>query len=46
MSLLYKILSLLGDAKALSRGPGPFARRYARRAGHRTLARTFRKAGL
>lgn len=40
---LYRVLSLAGDVKAASRGPGAFGRRYVRRAAHRTLARVLRK---
>lgn len=43
MRSLYRLLSIAGDVKAASRGPGAFGRRYARRVAHRSLARALRK---
>lgn len=43
MRALYRLLSLLGDAKAASRGPGAYGRRLVRKAGHRGLGRAMRK---
>lgn len=43
MRALYRLLSIVGDAKALSRGPAPYFRRKARAASHRALSRALRK---
>lgn len=43
MRWLYKLLSLTGDAKALSRGPGSYARRKVRGRAHRGFGRALRR---
>jgi hypothetical protein len=43
---LFRILRLVGDAKAAARGPGALGRRVVRRRAHRTLARVMRRGGL
>jgi hypothetical protein len=40
---LFRLLRILGDAKAASRGPGAYGRRVTRRQAHRALARGMRK---
>lgn len=42
MRTVYRLLSILGDLKALSRGPAPYGRRLVRKAGHRHLGRVLR----
>lgn len=42
----YKLLSLLGTAKAASRGPKALGKNYVRRTAHRGLARSMRRWGL
>ncbi len=44
MRELYRLLSFLGNVKAASRGPGAYARRRVRQAGHRELAKAFRRS--
>lgn len=39
----YKILSILGNAKAASRGPAPLARRVVRQQANKTFNRLLRK---
>lgn len=39
---LYRLLSILGDLKAISRGPAPYGRRVIRKAGHRHFGRAMR----
>lgn len=46
MRTLYKFLSLYGDARALSRGPGSFVKRKVRSAAHRELAQVMRRTWL
>ena len=46
MRTVYKLLSLWGDARALSRGPGSFVKRKVRSAAHRELAQGMRKTWL
>lgn len=41
---LHQLAGILGDVKAASRGPGPFARRWVRSTAHRTLARSMRRS--
>jgi hypothetical protein len=43
MRWAYRILSVLGDAKAASRGPAPYARRQARKQVSKHTARWARK---
>lgn len=43
MRWAYKILSVLGDVKAASRGPAPFVRRQARKQTHKYTAKVVRK---
>ena len=43
MSLLYRLLSWWGDAKALANGPTPYVKRRGRAYAHRTLARAMRR---
>jgi hypothetical protein len=43
MRTLFRVLRLWGDARTASRGPDALARRYARRAAHRGLARLLRE---
>lgn len=43
MRVFYKVLSLLGDVKAASRGPAPLARRVARKEANRVFNRWLRK---
>lgn len=40
---LYKALSLLGDVKAVSRGPAPFVRRVVRKKANKAFNRALRK---
>jgi hypothetical protein len=46
MRLLYRLLRLRGDAKAIARGPAAVGRRLARRAAHRRLSRAMRRSGI
>jgi len=39
----YKLLSLLGDVKAATRGPGALLRRWARKRANRTTGRLSRR---
>jgi len=41
---LYKLLSVLGDVKAASRGPAPFVRRAVRKKANKEFNRWLRKA--
>lgn len=43
MRALYRLLSAAGDAKAVSRGPGPYVRRVARKRANRTFNRALRQ---
>jgi hypothetical protein len=43
MRSLYRILSILGDVKTASRGPGPFVRRKVRSRATREFSRGLRK---
>lgn len=43
MRALYRILSLLGDAKAAGRGPGALGRRILRKRAHRSFGRALRR---
>lgn len=43
MRWAYKMLSILGDAKAARRGAGPFVRRQGRKQAHKYTARLIRK---
>lgn len=43
---LYRLNRWLGDARALSKGPGPYARRLARRSLVRSVLKGARKVGL
>lgn len=40
---LYRLLSVAGDVKSATRGPGPFARRYVRKQANRSFNRALRK---
>ena len=46
MKPLYRLLAVVGDVRAASRGPAALGRRYLRKRSHRSLARLLRKAGL
>lgn len=43
MKALYRLLSLLGDVRAASRGPGSYVRRKVRSKAHKTLAKATRR---
>lgn len=43
MRTVYRLLSLLGDFKSLTRGPAPFVRRKGRQAAHQQFGPTMRK---
>jgi hypothetical protein len=43
MRAIYKLLSILGDFKAASKGPGAFAKRKVNQKAHKTLSKTLRK---
>lgn len=43
MRALYRLLGLAGDAKAISRGPGPYVRRVARKRANRAFNQGLRK---
>lgn len=43
MRQIYKLLRLLGDAKAARRGPAALGKRQVRRQAHRRLARGMRR---
>ena len=43
MRALYRLLGLAGDAKALSRGPGPYVRRVVRKRANREFNQALRK---
>lgn len=43
MRILYKLLSLFGDAKAATKGPAPFAKRQVRKFAHKSLAKVLRR---
>lgn len=42
MRALFRLLRMIGDARAVSRGPGAMAKRAARRRAHRGVRRLFR----
>lgn len=46
MRTIYRLLRLLGDARAVSKGPGAVGKRLARRTYIRQAMRLGRKAGL
>jgi hypothetical protein len=41
--LIYELLSLWGDVRAMRRGPAAYGRRLVRKAAHRQLARVMRR---
>lgn len=43
MRLLYRLLRIIGDARAASRGPDDYGMRLVRRQAHRALARMLRR---
>lgn len=43
MRWLYKMLSVAGDAKALSKSPATYAKRQVRKQAHKSLAKALRK---
>lgn len=43
---IYQFLSILGDAKAASKGPGAYGKRFIKKKAHKSLARSMRKMGL
>lgn len=43
MRAIYRVLSILGDAKAATRGPAPLARRLARKEANRLFNRWLRR---
>lgn len=42
----YRLLSILGDFKAASRGPGALVRRKVRSRAHRELAKAMRRTPI
>ncbi len=46
MRPLYRLLSVLGDVKAASRGPEAFLRRKVRARAHREVAKGLRRWGV
>jgi hypothetical protein len=40
--VLFRLLRIVGDAKAISRGPAGYAKRRARRVAHRAINRKWR----
>lgn len=40
--MLFRLLRIVGDAKAISRGPAAYAKRGARRVAHRAINRKWR----
>lgn len=43
---IYQFLSILGDAKAASKGPSAYGKRVIRKKAHKSLARSMKKFGL
>ena len=43
MGTLYKILSILGDFKAASKGPNAYVKRKVNQKAHKTLSKALRK---
>lgn len=46
LKTLYKILSVIGDVKAASKGPTAYGKRAIRKKAHKGLAKSMRKWGL
>jgi hypothetical protein len=44
MRALYKLLSVLGDLTAASRGPGAYGRRAVRSQAHKALGKAMRRS--
>lgn len=42
MRFFYKLLSIIGDFKAASRGPDKLFKRYVRKSAHKSLAKALR----
>lgn len=46
MNNIYRLLALVRDVQALTRGPVPYGKRLVRKRAHRGLSRVLRDVGL